>query len=161
MEFSIVEIIQSMLSPALMISACGLLILGSNNKYSMVVARIRALDDEIRKYTFPAKANSLSPEESARLKNLYMQVSKLQKRIWLIRNVVISYFIAVILFIVSCLLIGIMHLFHCPLHNLVFSTFLPGMIAVVSGAFFSIWEAMKGYHIIEIEVTGTLNTKNT
>ena len=46
---NIVEVIQLMLAPGLMISACGLLLLGVNNKYSLVVNRIRLLNDEKRK----------------------------------------------------------------------------------------------------------------
>lgn len=47
---SIVEVIQLMLAPGLMISACGLLLLGMNNKYSLVVNRIRLLNEE-KNYT--------------------------------------------------------------------------------------------------------------
>ncbi|MBK8662785.1 MAG: DUF2721 domain-containing protein [Ignavibacteriales bacterium] len=39
-------LIQAMLAPGIMISACGLLILGMNNKYSLVVNRIRTLNEE-------------------------------------------------------------------------------------------------------------------
>ena len=46
---SIVQIIQLMLAPGLMISACGLLLLGMNNKYSLIVNRIRLLNEERRK----------------------------------------------------------------------------------------------------------------
>ena len=49
MIYSIVQIIQAMLAPGLMISACGLLVLGMNNKYSIVVNRIRLLNEERRK----------------------------------------------------------------------------------------------------------------
>ncbi len=46
---NIVEVTQLKLAPGLMISACGLLLLGMNNKYSIVVNRIRVLNDEKRK----------------------------------------------------------------------------------------------------------------
>ena len=49
MEVPIVQLIQGMLAPGLMISACGLLLLGMNNKYSLVVNRIRLLNEEKRK----------------------------------------------------------------------------------------------------------------
>ncbi|HEX9739900.1 MAG TPA: DUF2721 domain-containing protein [Ignavibacteriaceae bacterium] len=45
-SFSITEVIQLMLAPGIMISACGLLLLGMNNKYSLVVNRIRILNEE-------------------------------------------------------------------------------------------------------------------
>jgi len=46
---NIVEVIQLMLAPGLMISACGLLLLGINNKYSIVINRIKVLNKEKRK----------------------------------------------------------------------------------------------------------------
>ena len=49
MESPIVQLIQGMLAPGLMISGCGLLLLGMNNKYSLVVNRIRLLNEEKRK----------------------------------------------------------------------------------------------------------------
>ncbi len=49
MDIPIVQLIQGMLAPGLMISACGLLLLGMNNKYSLVVNRIRLLNEEKRK----------------------------------------------------------------------------------------------------------------
>ncbi|MBK7267803.1 MAG: DUF2721 domain-containing protein [Ignavibacteriales bacterium] len=42
----VASLIQAMLAPGIMISACGLLILGMNNKYSLVVNRIRTLNEE-------------------------------------------------------------------------------------------------------------------
>jgi len=50
LEFSIVNLIQSMLAPGVMINASGLLLLGMNNKYSAVVSRIRLLNEEKRKF---------------------------------------------------------------------------------------------------------------
>jgi len=40
--------IQLMLAPAVMISACGLLLLGINNKHSSITNRIRLLNEERR-----------------------------------------------------------------------------------------------------------------
>ena len=49
-ELTLIQLIQFMLAPAVMISACGLLLLGINNKYSLVVNRIRLLNEERRKF---------------------------------------------------------------------------------------------------------------
>ena len=43
------QTIQAILTPALMISACGLLLLGLNNRYAIVISRIRMLNDEKRR----------------------------------------------------------------------------------------------------------------
>src|ERR1035437_3213833 len=107
MEISIVSIIQAMLAPGIMISACGLLLLGMNNKYSIVVARIRALTDEKRKLITPPKRENLSPDEENRLQNINMQIDLFAYRIVLVKKAVTSYYIAVALYIFSSLFIGL------------------------------------------------------
>jgi len=42
--------IQLMLAPAVMISACGLLLLGISNKYSSITNRLRILNEERRRH---------------------------------------------------------------------------------------------------------------
>jgi hypothetical protein len=49
MDMDAVEIIKLMLAPGVMVNSCGLFLLGMNNKYSVVVGRIRNLDEEKRK----------------------------------------------------------------------------------------------------------------
>ena len=44
-----VQAIQAILAPAIMVSACGLLLLGLLNRYTVIMARIRALNDERRR----------------------------------------------------------------------------------------------------------------
>ncbi len=68
-------LIQIMLAPGLMISACGLLLLGMNNKYSLVVNRIRLLNEERRKFIYEKKtvetpAQTASEHRSADLQTL-------------------------------------------------------------------------------------------
>lgn len=152
-EAPVVEIIQAVLAPGIMISACGLLLLGMNNKYSLVVNRIRLLDDEKRKLSVRGEEEGLKEYESRRLANISIQIGKLAYRIKLVRNAVIAYSIAVGLFILSCLMIGCMIIFS----NTVFSVlalllFLIGMISVLVGIAYAALETRKGYQIVEIEV---------
>jgi hypothetical protein len=88
MGLPIVQLIQGMLAPGLMISACGLLLLGMNNKYSLVVNRIRLLNEEKRKIFHKAGIDEM---ESSRLSNIELQISHLIGRISLVRNAVFSY----------------------------------------------------------------------
>ena len=78
MKIPIVQLIQGMLAPGLMISACGLLLLGMNNKYSLVVNRIRLLNEEKRKIFHQ---ESIDESESSRLSNIELQISHLIERI--------------------------------------------------------------------------------
>jgi hypothetical protein len=155
MEISIVEIIQSMLAPGIMISACGLLLLGMNNKYSMVINRIRLLDDEKRRLSVHEKELEFSDEEETRLKSVDMQISKLHYRIKLVRNAVFLYSLAVALFVIASLTIGLLFvkdqnrgdISYVPL-----AIFLLGMLSVLIGVVFAGKEVWKGYEIVSIEI---------
>ena len=151
METPIVQLIQGMLAPGLMISACGLLLLGMNNKYSLVVNRIRLLTEEKRKIFHQDKINEI---DSNRLSNIELQISHLIGRISLVRNAVFSYSLAIALFIVSSVLIGItINTFANRFDWLIVAFFYAGMLAVFVGIVFAAIEVWKGYRIVKIEIS--------
>lgn len=151
MEVPIIQLIQGMLAPGLMISACGLLLLGMNNKYSLVVNRIRLLNEEKRKIFHLEKADEI---EVSRLSNIELQISHLIERISLVRTAVFSYSIAVALFIVSSVLIGLTISKNTPaLDWLIVAFFYAGMFAVFVGIILAAIEVWKGYRIVKIEIS--------
>jgi hypothetical protein len=151
MEVPIVHLIQGMLAPGLMISACGLLLLGMNNKYSLVVNRIRLLNEEKRKIFHQ---DSIDEIESNRLSNIELQISHLIERIFLVRNAVFSYSMAVAFFIVSSVLIGITINRHTSGFDwLIVAFFYAGMFTVFVGIIFAAIEVWKGYRIVKIEIS--------
>ena len=151
METPIVQLIQGMLAPGLLISACGLLLLGMNNKYSLVVNRIRLLTEEKRKIFQQDKINET---DSNRLSNIELQISHLIGRISLVRNAVFSYSLAVALFIVSSVLIGItINTLANRYDWLIVAFFYAGMFAVFVGIIFAAIEVWKGYRIVKIEIS--------
>ena len=151
---SIVEIIQLMLAPGIMISACGLLLLGMNNKYSLVVNRIRLLNEERRKAIHKAKEDKdFNYQENQRLQSISMQISKLVYRVGLVRNAVLCYTVAVALFVLTSLSIGFGFLLELTkLNTIVTILFLLGMISVLCGVIFAAYETYKGYEIVNFEV---------
>jgi len=154
MESTIVNIIQAMLAPGIMISACGLLLLGMNNKYSIVVARIRALTDEKRKLITPPKQSNLSQHEENRLNNINLQIDLFAFRIVLVKKAVTSYYIAVALFIFSSLIIGLNFISATNLNQIIaLILFLAGMLSVIFGVYFAAKEIKKGLEIVQIEIT--------
>ena len=150
---SIVEIIQLMLAPGLMISACGLLLLGMNNKYSLVVNRVRLLNEERRRSLNKMQDKDLNPQENIRFESISKQLEKLVFRVRLVRNAVLSYTIAVALFVITSLLIGIGYLFDITrLNSFITILFLLGMVSVFCGVIFAAYETYKGYEIVKFEV---------
>jgi hypothetical protein len=151
MEIPIVQLIQGMLAPGLMISACGLLLLGMNNKYSLVVNRIRLLNEEKRKIFHQVKIEEI---DRSRLSNIELQISHLISRISLVRNAVFGYSLAVALFIVSSVLIGVTINKNSPGFDwLIVAFFYAGMFAVFVGIVFAAIEVWKGYRIVKIEIS--------
>ena len=151
METPIVQLIQGMLAPGLMISACGLLLLGMNNKYSLVVNRIRLLNEEKRKVFHQEE---IDENDSNRLSNIELQISHLIERISLVRNAVFSYSLAVALFIVSSVLIGLtINSSSQSFDWLIVAFFYTGMLSVFVGIVFAAIEVWKGYRIVKIEIS--------
>jgi hypothetical protein len=150
---SIVQIIQLMLAPGIMISACGLLLLGMNNKYSLVVNRIRTLNEERRRALHKMGENEFTLQENVRFESITKQLERLTFRVGLVRNAVLSYTIAVALFVLTSLLIGIGYLFDMTrLNSSITVLFLLGMASVLFGVLFAAYETYKGYEIVKYEV---------
>lgn len=149
---SIIQVIQLMLAPGLMISACGLLLLGMNNKYSLVVNRIRLLNEERRRVLGRAGERDFTYEENVRLESISMQIDKLTLRVKLVRNAVLSYTIAVALFVITSLLIGIQYFALLNFNVLITVVFLLGMVSVLAGVLYAAYETKEGYNIIQLEV---------
>ena len=153
MELLIASVIQAMLAPGIMISACGLLLLGMNNKYSLVVSRIRALADEKRKLITPPKHGNLNMVEENRLKNINTEIELFAFRVVLVKKAVTSYYIAVAFFIFASLLIGLNFVSDLKITYIIaLISFLSGMISVVVGVYFAAKEIKKGLEIVKIEI---------
>ncbi len=149
MNDTIIEIIKGMLAPGLMISACGLLLLGMNNKYSLVVNRIRTLNYEFR---------ALDSDNLSRKESILTQLPLLIQRMKLIRNAVWLYTIAIALYIFSIFSIGFFFLSGktLTLSILSFSFFILALIALLWGIIHAAKEVRLGFNILKIETKDIL-----
>ncbi len=147
------RIIQLMISPAVMISACGLLLLSANNKYSSVLNRIRLMSAERRHLVSKAAVEHTTPEENIRLESAARQLRDLGARAMLVRNSVLSYTTAIGLFVVCSLLIGIALFSNGMIvHYLSLLAFLSGMVMLFVGSVFGVLESRKGFDIVQLEI---------
>jgi len=149
MQETIIDIIKGMLAPGIMISACGLLLLGMNNKYSLVINRIRTLNYEFRELN----------NNKARRDCILTQLPLLIKRMRLIKNAVWLYTIAIALFLFAIFCIGM-----CLLEqNLIIYQipavilFVIALVAVLIGVLFAAQEVLLGYKILKIETRNILS----
>jgi len=146
--------IQLMLAPAVMISACALLLLGISNKYSSIFNRLRLLNDERRRLHTKIKDDKeLDFWETTRLQSISKQLADLMNRLKLVRNVILSYVIGLLMFIVTSLLIGSEIFLNSKTTDYIsLIIFIGGMLCVGIGLLFSLTETLKGYKIIELDV---------
>ncbi|MCX6151211.1 MAG: DUF2721 domain-containing protein [Ignavibacteriales bacterium] len=152
-SMTVTQVIQLLIAPAVMINACGLLLLGINNKYSLVVNRVRLLNEEKRKMVHKVGEKNFTYEENVRLESITRQLKDLVYRVKLVRNSVLCYTSAVALFVLTSLLTGFN--FFVDAINLkmeIIGVFLAGMIMVLVGICFAFLETKKGYDIILYEV---------
>ena len=148
-----VQIIQLMVAPAVMISACGLLLLGINNKYSLVANRIRLLNEEKRRLLTKIADGKHSTDDNIRVESTAIQINALVYRARLVRNSVLCYTTSVALFVVTSLLLGVSSFLSLgKLNYFIIAAFLLGMLFVLIGVVFAGFETKKGYDIISYEV---------
>lgn len=142
-----------MLAPGIMISACGLLLLAMNNKYSLVVNRVRLLNEERRRFLIKNSGRDFGYEENIRLESISQQITALLIRVKLVRNAVLAYTIAIAFFVLTSLFIGLQFAsVKIGLTELIITIFLMGMISVLIGIIYAGYETKKGYDIIRLEV---------
>ncbi len=150
---SVIEAIQLMLAPAVMISGCGLLMLGVHAKFSTVLGRIRALNEEKRKLRAKAAGESLNFEETQRVESIARQLARLLNRAEQVRNSLMSYIVAAGLFVVTSILIGMDFFFdRITLDVPVILIFLAGMISVFLGIVFAALDTRVAYEIVQFDV---------
>ena len=137
-----VHFIQAMVAPAVMISACGLLLLGMNNKYSLIVNRIRLLNAEMRENPPVDRAECIRK-----------QMPYLQKRMKLVKNAVWLYTVSVIFFVISMLIIGFSFFAGQEYFYPVIISFITGVVFIMIGSINAAEETRLGYKIVsEIEL---------
>ncbi|HNX50836.1 MAG TPA: DUF2721 domain-containing protein [Thermoanaerobaculaceae bacterium] len=145
--------IQAILAPAVMVSACGLLLLGLLNRYGVVMARVRALNEERRRLLRNGVAAAGTEAESERLGSVIRQVDDLVDRIRLLRNAVVSQIIGVGCFVLTSLLIGLRVAGPEILQRInPLPGFLLGMAVVFVGLTFEGLDVVRAYRTIRMEV---------
>ena len=124
------QLIVQMVSPAVMVSACGLMLLGLGNKYARVVDRIRAFAAELR--NLKKLGAGITPVDSARLRVLELQLPDLMRRGRLLRNSVLMFYTAIFSFVVCAFIIPLAHpwlpvgLFCAGMASVLAATSFPG-----------------------------------
>lgn len=146
--------IQSMLAPALGISAVGLLLLGLNNRYSIIINRIRLLNEERRKYIrYLQQHDALEYADNIRFMSVTNQSRELLIRSRLVRNAILSLQSAIALFVMASVTIGVNLFVAAPAMKIIpLWIFVLAMVGVFLGVIYAAREVYRSYRIVLLEV---------
>jgi hypothetical protein len=98
------------------------------------------------------ESKSTSPEETYRSQNIQQQLQLFYRRVKFIRNAVLAYTVAVALFILTSVLIGLDFALETDINHIALGGFLCGMLSVLTGSMYMAREIVWGYRIVSIEV---------
>lgn len=145
------QIIGQVLAPTIMISACGLMLLGLQNKYSNIIDRIRTLNNERRSL----RGIQLDEIKRKRRDSIEQQIPRLLERAKLEKNAILYMYIGVLFFVLTSVFIGIDILFRdfIKLESLTSALFMIGLACVFYAAVNAYLEIRNAYDIILIEVS--------
>jgi hypothetical protein len=148
------QAIQALLAPAVGISAVGLLLLGLNNRYSIIINRIRLLNEERRRYLrVLSEKDSLEYADNVRFMSISNQSKELLIRSRLVRNAILSMQLSIALFVLTSVTVGISLFISTDLAKAVpLVVFIIGMVSVLVGILFAAGEVHRSYKIILLEV---------
>jgi ABC-type siderophore export system fused ATPase/permease subunit len=153
-----IQLIQSILAPALMISGCGLILLALLNRYSIMQNRIRLLNNERRKLHRAAEEISNGMElPVGRVKSLDIQIDNLFQRVKMIHNALMFVITGILFFVLSSLAIAAVIFAPSILLAIVpLIIFLLGMISLLIGVLIAGVEIRRSFANVWVEVNSDL-----
>ncbi len=150
------QAIQTILSPAIMISSSAFFLSGLNARHSTLVNRVRLLNDEKRRLIKEfVKRGELEYTENVRFLSIKNQIDILVRRIWYIRNAMLCHITAAIFFVLTSFTIGLNIFFATPfVREIPLYLFVVGLFLVLCGVCFLGIDVLVSYRVILIEVKG-------
>lgn len=146
------QTIQAILTPALMISACGLLLLGLNNRYATVISRIRLLNDEKRRKLADPEGIDREYVDALRFESVMRQIPSLITRVSYLRRALLFLWIGVICYLLSSLLLGAGLFLGIDAPTLAVWVFMIGLASAVVGVIFALLDIALAYRVLKLEV---------
>jgi len=154
-EARVFSVIQAMLSPAVMISCSGLLLLALTPKLGRVIDRIRLLNQE---KTGIVKKSRLEDIDKDRLESIEHQTEMLVFRAQLLKRSSGATLLAILFFVITSAFIGFSFVSGLQMVTFTLIAFMIGMVFVFVGVGFAYWEIRISHNTIreEIEASKTI-----
>lgn len=146
---SAVAVLTAMITPAVLISACGSMILSTSHRLGRVVDRVRALSDKLEELAARSAA-----ETKERQAIIFAQLDKLTSRARILQRAMVTFYLALGLFVATSVAIGIVAFVpNQPRYNLVpVIVGLGGACFLFYGSILLIFEARLALSTIHAEM---------
>lgn len=145
---SSLQVLTAMITPAVLISACGTLIFSTSTRLSRVVDRVRSLASQLQNQQ-PGEGE----RELVQQNQMLEQLSSVARRVVLLRSAMTCFYIATGLFVATSIAVGVITIAGLAYGWVAFVLALLGAAVLLVGSILLISEA-------QIAVTGTLREMN-
>ena len=147
---SAIAVLTAMITPAVLISACGSMILSTSGRLGRVVDRVRALSDRLETLPEQRGDSELAHERQA---IIFLQLDKLTSRARILQRSMVTFYLALAMFVATSVAIGVVAIVNRPSYNIV-----PVVIGLIGAVFLSygsmllIFEARLALSTIHVEM---------
>jgi ABC-type siderophore export system fused ATPase/permease subunit len=146
---SALAVLTAMITPAVLISACGTMILSTSTRLGRVVDRVRALSDKLEELTKGEKELALYEE---RRSIIFEQLDKLTSRARLLQRCLVVFYMALSIFVATSVAIGVVAVSGARYHWIPVVTGLIGASFLFYGSVLLIFEARLALTTIHMEM---------
>ena len=147
---SAIAVLTAMITPAVLISACGSMILSTSGRLGRVVDRVRALSDRLEEMTEKPGSTEVALERQA---VIFSQLDKLTSRARILQRSMVTFYIALGLFVATSVAIGVVGIAGNQRYNVV--PVIVGMLGacfLFYGSMLLIFEARLALSTIHAEM---------
>ena len=101
---SAIAVLTAMITPAVLISACGSMILSTSSRLGRVVDRVRSLSDRLEEISIVNEGSEAAVERQALI---FQQLDKLTSRARLLQRCMVTFYLSLGMFVATSVAIGV------------------------------------------------------
>jgi hypothetical protein len=124
---SAIAVLTAMITPAVLISACGSMILSTSGRLGRVVDRVRALSDRLEEMSDKLGETEIARERQA---VIFAQLDKLTSRARILQRSMVTFYLALGMFVATSVAIGVVAIINKPSYNVV-----PVIVGIIGACF--------------------------
>lgn len=142
-------VLTAMITPAVLISACGTMILSTSTRLGRVVDRVRSLSDRLEELAHTDTALEMKEE---RRSVIFYQLDKLTSRARILQRCMVTFYLALGIFVSTSVAIGVVAVSGTRYHWIPIVTGLIGACFLFYGSILLIFEARLALTTIHAEM---------